>query len=61
MQTPAKTLPIGAAASGKTRGSGCVKYVLMRAIIIFPFGVVTPWISAPASAIADPSDGDAKQ
>jgi len=40
--------------------SGCVKCVLMRAII-FPFGVVTPWISAPASEIADPSDGDAKQ
>jgi hypothetical protein len=60
MQTPAKPLPIGAAASGKTMVSDCVKCVLMRAII-FPFGVVTPWISAPASAIADPSDGDAKQ
>jgi hypothetical protein len=32
----------------------------MRAII-FPFGFVTAWISAPASAIADPSGGDAKQ
>jgi hypothetical protein len=60
MQTPAKPLLIGAAASGKTMVSGCVKCGLMRAII-FSFGVVTPWISAPASAIADPSDGDAKQ
>jgi hypothetical protein len=59
-KTPGKPLSIGAAASGKSRVSRCVKYVLIRAII-FPIGFVATWISGSALAIADPSGGDAKQ